>query len=1837
MEEEVDPEEENVCSVLDQESTELFHILRLQSPSVIMELLRMMPRDTQKYTDEAILMSLPSAVTECILNMLQYFKTANATVCCSFVQSVCMLCENIPMHLESRLMSAAGNPTTYGTISPRIEPLSPENTDGREISEPSEMDEKPSSLPSEEQISKRPRIDHWENHISAVRGLLLKRWDQLKENLVKEIQLEDVWVGLRTMNKAKDRPDETPGPADRGNRTPDSDGDYGCTESRLTLESFLQGSTGEVTVLVGQTGSGKTLLMSHLGQQWAHGLGPIPSTHLFVLLEFRQLNLLSHPLSLFELLFRYYLPPQGDEDEKRAILDYLLSNPEQSCWVLDGYDEFHSKITRKEAERNKALLDPKSLLPVADLISGLLSRQMLPGCTVVITCRIRDVTDLEGTADKMGYLLGWEYREIKEYVENFFRIKGQSANQGLGKRAVDLLFSSQHLLAMSSLPALCNICCMCLEHLLMEEKQERTRQERTVEEDQRRTEQRRNKLKGKVDRGVQAAEDRKGGSHKQQEEGEREEIPHSAQFSSLQMPSTVTQAYLTLLGAFLSCDLNHAGRDHEPKTTTLPQSPWYLLTALSQWRSELCKLSQLAWRGFLENKILFREEDIPQGVLEFSTRTGIFTQVEHRCEDGMLVRAYCFIHRTLQEFLAALRIMTSAELSDTELRKRFTLKTRWTTRSEQRTAFTDSLHLYLCGLASTHCTAALVQLAKGSGGAKGQHWVRKRQGFVLKLLEKISLSNTLTGPKILELCHCIQESQDCQLAKKVVGMRPIMELRNIRLLPKDVDALAFVVNSADDLSTGLDFRACSMEPECVDVLPRCQYIHCLSFRGRKYDDKFAEKLSSLLPSFTTLRKLEFCVTSVTDTGAASLASALQNCPDMTELNLSDNYLTDKGITHIADICTKLPRLNSVRLGGNKSSLKGVVYLIGKLNSRFQHLQADGMKEVSVTFFPNSDMKSQTCISEPTIRLLNQSWTETEMQSLMKTLARGPALSILDLSGSQWNVETLKSLAEFLSRHCITKKMMVNHSCLSIEGLLVLTALLSAYPAVMELNIRLQSPDRISLVSSIGKDQPTKEINKKLCLSYCGLLPADLVRVWKSLGPSSGITHLDLSSNSLGDKALKKLLDQLRRLNNIQEINASNNDISMEGVAMLAHALCSHHNLTEIHICNGGREQVILKFKPNTRDDEQVLKMFRLNQSSLLPADMTRLCRRLVQCRCNLELDLSHSLLKDDAIKKLLKVLPKMASLRRLNVSHCIVSTNEALTLATCLNDNQRITSVELRCQGESFICFDRVKAEQTTCRLTNFNLSSDNVGKLLKILEQGPQLSDLDLSRNHLKDEGVKYFVDSLPRLKIMNFVSLSNNCLTQQGALDVAIALSISDDVSAVEVSLGTEERCLIWFGQHGHYDKTLSLRESSLKLNHVARLAEIISNCPTLTRVELKNNLVQLDWIEVLVKLLNSSNVKCYISIEECWIKSEEAVNLVCRCLDLNSNIHTIGVHQNTLNLSLIKSTEHSIVSCDSSDQAPSLATEKISLVDCVVQGYQLLAMNSIILRCPSLTELDLTYNSLGVEGAEFLCSVLPSLPNLTTLGVCSKERNEDVVLQMSEALLQSASLQCVNLSGHMISERAAQLLARTLPRLRSVNLSHCMWSLTGRLLLMKALEQCVTLEGLCLSPVYLDADSRECLVQVLRKNTSIHRLKLNKIASGEEPCVAEGVLILLAAMEGLTQMEEIELEGWKMVDIGVEKLARFLPTWTNLRKINLSENHVGDQSGEKLLEALRSCGQLEELHLSRNKLGYITAARMALVLPLLTHLTVLNLSENCLGYEGSVSLSKAIACMKNLRKIK
>lgn len=55
---------------------------------------------------------------------------------------------------------------------------------------------------------------------------------------------------------------------------------------------------------------------------------------------------------------------------------------------------------------------------------------------------------------------------------------------------------------------------------------------------------------------------------------------------------------------------------------------------------------------------------------DFKLKKNLF-QIELRQDNGILVSAYSFIHLTVQEFFSALKIMTSSDITDTQLKKRY--------------------------------------------------------------------------------------------------------------------------------------------------------------------------------------------------------------------------------------------------------------------------------------------------------------------------------------------------------------------------------------------------------------------------------------------------------------------------------------------------------------------------------------------------------------------------------------------------------------------------------------------------------------------------------------------------------------------------------------------------------------------------------------------------------------------------------------------------------------------------------------------------------------------------------------------------------------------------------------------------------------------------------------------------------------------------------------------------------------------------------------------------------------------------------------------------------------
>lgn len=150
----------------------------------------------------------------------------------------------------------------------------------------------------------------------------------------------------------------------------------------------------------------------------------------------------------------------------------------------------------------------------------------------------------------------------------YLNCKGHLTSRALGVQAADLLLSSQHLLAMSSLPALCNICCICLEHLLLEGEEEWTRARSGDRSEETGSWERKEVIEKEVKQ-VQTQGATRGRCEDITMDGTngRDQLPPTLP----KIPCTLTQVYLTVLGAFLSHDPHKGGRNVEPKTASLPQ------------------------------------------------------------------------------------------------------------------------------------------------------------------------------------------------------------------------------------------------------------------------------------------------------------------------------------------------------------------------------------------------------------------------------------------------------------------------------------------------------------------------------------------------------------------------------------------------------------------------------------------------------------------------------------------------------------------------------------------------------------------------------------------------------------------------------------------------------------------------------------------------------------------------------------------------------------------------------------------------------------------------------------------------------------------------------------------------------------------------------------------------------------------------------------------------------------------------------------------------------------------------------------------------------------------
>ncbi|XP_033846548.1 NLR family CARD domain-containing protein 3-like [Periophthalmus magnuspinnatus] len=370
-----------------------------------------------------------------------------------------------------------------------------------------------------------------------------------------------------------------------------------------------------------------------------------------------------------------------------------------------------------------------------------------------------------------------------------------------------------------------------------------------------------------------------------------------------ELPRTLTQMYIH----FLVVQAKVKNSKYEGRSETDPH--W-----TPETRKMVESLGKLAFEQLQKGNLIFYECDLNECGLdaaEASVCSGVFTQVFIEEQGLYQDKVYCFIHLSVQEFLAALHIhqtfintginlfsekQTSVEIYQSAVDQAL----------QSPNGHLDLLLRFLLGLSlstnQSHLQGLLTQTGSSSQTSqKTAEYIKKK------------LSEDVSAERSINLLHCLNELNERSLVNQIQWFLSSGHLSKAKMSPAQWSALAFILLSSEDV---LD-----------------------QFELRKY---FAseEALLRLLPVVKASNKALLSSCNLSERSCEALASVLSSqSSSLRVLDLSHNDLKDSGLEMLS-VGLKSPhcKLEQLRLSGCLVSEEGCASLASALRSNPSHLR-----------------------------------------------------------------------------------------------------------------------------------------------------------------------------------------------------------------------------------------------------------------------------------------------------------------------------------------------------------------------------------------------------------------------------------------------------------------------------------------------------------------------------------------------------------------------------------------------------------------------------------------------------------------------------------------------------------------------------------------------------------------------------------------------------------------------------------------------------------------------------------------------------------------------------------
>ncbi|XP_061601305.1 NACHT, LRR and PYD domains-containing protein 12-like isoform X2 [Cololabis saira] len=519
-----------------------------------------------------------------------------------------------------------------------------------------------------------------------------------------------------------------------------------------------------------------------------------------------------------------------------------------------------------------------------------------------------------------------------------------------------------------------------------------------------------------------------------------------------ELPKTLTDMFSHFLLVQTKRKRNKYQKGHEMSPQELTEAD----------RDLLLKLGRLAFEHLEKGNIMFYQEDLEQcglDVPEASVYSGVCTQIFRRECEIFQKPVYCFVHLSIQEFLAAVYVLHCWSTRNTDVLENFLgeeyrysslddfLKRVMQKSLESRNGHLDLFVRFLHGL-SVESNQRLL------GGLLNQS--ENRPETIERVINNLKKMNTgrISPDRSINIFQCLMEMNDLSVHQQIQEFLKSENRSEEKLSEIQCSALAYMLQMSEEVLDELDLEKYKTTPRgrqrLISAVRNCRKArfvdcelsetHCevvasslksnpshlteldLSW-NQELQDSGVKLLSGGLESpncrLETLR-LEGCWLS--EISCSSLVSALKSNPShLKHLDLSWNQLLDSGVKHLCGFLEspdcRLETLSLQCCGLSEISCSFLVSAVKSKPSHLKHLdlrfnyklQAADLEQLS-DLVESPDYQLQTLRSECC------SLSEISCPPLVSVLKSNPSdLEHLDLSNNELRDSDVKQLCVLLEK------------------------------------------------------------------------------------------------------------------------------------------------------------------------------------------------------------------------------------------------------------------------------------------------------------------------------------------------------------------------------------------------------------------------------------------------------------------------------------------------------------------------------------------------------------------------------------------------------------------------------------------------------------------------------------------------------------------------------------------------------------------------------------------------------------------------------------------------------